>query len=75
MDELIEILQDVKDDVDFENCKSLVDDHQLTSIDIIEIVVALSDEYDIKIPSSDVIPDNFNSVEAIYAMVQRLLDE
>lgn len=75
MDELIEILQEVRDDVDFENCKSLVDDHQLTSIDIIEIVVALGDEYDIKIPSADVIPDNFNSVEAIYAMVQKLLDE
>ena len=75
MDELIEILQEVKDDVDYENCKSLVDDHQLTSIDIIEIVVALSDEYDIKIPSADVIPENFNSVEAIYAMVQKLIDE
>ena len=75
MDELIEILMDVKDDVDYENCKSLVDDHQLTSIDIIEIVVALSDEYDIKIPPADVIPENFNSVEAIYAMIQKLLDE
>lgn len=75
MEELIDLLKDVKEDVDFEHCTTLIDDRELDSFDIIQIVVALDDEYDIKIPASDIIPRNFNSAKAIYAMVQRLQDE
>ena len=69
------LLKDVKEDVDFENCMTLIDDRELDSFDIIQIVAALDDEYDIKIPASDIIPKNFNSAKAIYDMVQRLQNE
>lgn len=75
MDELIDLLKDVKEDVDFENCMTLIDNRELDSFDIIQIVAALDDEYDIKIPASDIIPKNFNSAKAIYDMVQRLQNE
>lgn len=75
MDELIDLLKDVKEDVDFENCMTLIDDRELDSFDIIQIVAALDDEYDIKIPASDIIPKNFNSAKAIYDMVQHLQNE
>lgn len=75
MEELIEILKDIKEDIDFENCTTLIDDHYLDSFDIIQIVSALDDEYDITIPASEIVPENFNSASAIYAMIQRLQND
>ena len=75
MGDLLELLQDLKDDVDFENIDNLVDGKYLDSLDIIQIINALNDEYDITIPASEIIPENFNSTEAIFAMVERLMED
>jgi acyl carrier protein len=72
MEELIEILKEVNDDIDFENCTGLIDDGILNSFDILQIISALNEEYDISIPASEIIPANFNSAAALYDMVQRL---
>ena len=72
MEELIKILEDVRDDVDFANTKDLIDGKILTSFDIIQLISTLDDEYDISIPAAEIVPANFNSAEAIYALVQRL---
>ena len=74
MDELIQILSDVKDDVDFANCTTLIDDGILNSFDILQIISELNDAYDISIPASEIVPANFNSAKALYAMVKRLQD-
>ena len=75
MEELLEVLQDVKDDADFENCTTLIDDGVLDSFDLLQIIAALNDTYDISIPASEIVPANFNSAEAMYRMVQRLQEE
>lgn len=75
MDEIIEILQEIRDDIDFENCTTLIDDGLLESFDIIQIVAALNNEFDIEIPATQIMPANFNSAKAISEMVDRLLDE
>ncbi len=72
MEELIKLLQDVRDDVDFENTKDLIDGKVLTSFDIIQLITSLDDEYDISIPASEIVPANFNSAEAIYDLIKRL---
>ncbi len=72
MNELIELLREIRDDVDFENCKELIDGKVLSSFDIIQIISTLDDEYDISIPATEIVPENFNSAEAIYSMIQRL---
>lgn len=72
MEELIELLQDVRDDVDFENCTDLIDGKILSSFDIIQIISVIDDEYDVAIPATEIKPDNFNSVKALYDMIQRL---
>lgn len=72
MEELIELLQDVRDDVDFETCDDLIDGKILTSFDIIQIISVIDDEYDVSIPATEIIPDNFNSAKAIYEMIERL---
>ena len=75
MEELLEVLQDVKDDADFENCTTLIDDGVLDSFDLLQSIAALNDTYDISIPASEIVPANFNSAEAMYRMVQRLQEE
>ncbi|MBO6113410.1 MAG: acyl carrier protein [Lachnospiraceae bacterium] len=72
MDKLLDILCDIRDDVDFDTCDDLIDGKILTSFDIIQILAALDDEYDIAIPATEIIPENFNSAQAIYDLVQRL---
>ena len=72
MEELIKILEDVRDDVDFANTKDLIDGGILTSFDIIQIISALDDEYDISIPASEIVPANFNSAESLLALVKKL---
>ena len=75
MEELIEVLEDIKDDVDYETCTTLIDDHIYDSFDILQLISALNDTFDISIPASEIVPENFNSAKALWAMVQRLQEE
>ncbi len=75
MERLLEILSEIKDDVDFATEEDLVDGHVLSSFDILQIISTLNDEYDISIPASEIIPKNFNSAEAMLELVTRLQDE
>ena len=74
MEELIKHLQKIKKNVDFENETKLFDDGLLDSFDVIQIITMLDDEYDVTVPPSQIMPDNFNSAAAIYDMIQRLSD-
>ncbi|MBQ8617987.1 MAG: acyl carrier protein [Clostridia bacterium] len=73
-DRILDILSDIVDD-DVESCTTLIDDGVLSSLDIIQLIGALNDEFDISIPATEIIPQNFNSVDAMVAMVARLADE
>ena len=72
MDELIENLKAIRGDIDFEHETRLIDGGFLASFDIIQIVAMIGEEYDVKVPVSELKPANFNSAEALYAMIQRL---
>ena len=75
MNELLEVLNDLKPGIDFENEKNLIDNRVLDSLDVMNLVVELNDEFDIEITPLDILPENFQSVEAMYALITRLQDE
>ena len=75
MEKLIEILEDIQPDADYENCTTLIDDGILESFAILSTVGELEDEFDISITPAEIIPENFNSAAALWAMVQRLQNE
>ena len=75
MDELIEILQELHSDVDFDTCETLIDDKILDSFDIVTLVGELMEEFDIEITAEHMVPENFNSAQAIYELVQNLMEE
>lgn len=74
-EQIIEILEDIQPEADYETCQTLIDDHILTSLDVLSLVAQLEDEFDVTIPTVEIIPSNFNSVDAIAAMVERLQEE
>jgi len=61
--------------VDFVNEKKLIDDGILDSFDIISIVNELNEHYDIEIDVDDLEPDNFNTVEAMLELIEKLSNE
>ena len=75
MNEVLEILEDLRPDVDLIEEKALVSDGILDSIDIISLVQELDEEFDITIKPADLIPENFNSVEAISKLVEKLMED
>lgn len=72
MEELLEILEDIQPDVDYDTCTTLIDDGILDSFAILSIVGELEDAFDIKITPAEIIPENFNSAQSLWAMVQKL---
>lgn len=75
MDDLLKILRDIHSDVDYENCKTLIDDGILDSFDIITIITEISSEFDVQIPANEIVPENFNSAASLWKLVERLMDE
>lgn len=75
MEELLEILNDLHPEVDFETCTTLIDDKILDSFDIVSIIAEIGDQFDITISAEKITPANFNSAEAIYNLIQELEDE
>ena len=75
MEELLDILKGLKPGFDFENEKNLIEDRLLDSLDVMNLTVELNDEFDIEITPLDILPENFKSIETIYALITRLQDE
>ena len=75
MSELIEILENLHPEVDFDTCTTLIDDKILDSFDIITIISEINEEFDVVIPAEEIVPENFNSAQALYALVKKLADE
>lgn len=73
MEKLLEILNDARPDLDFETETKLIDDNILDSFDIITIVGEINAEFDININVGDLLPENFNSAEAIWQLIQTYL--
>ena len=74
-DTILDLLGEIAEGIDFDTCTTLIDDGLLSSLDIIQLIGALNVEFDISIPATEIIPDNFNSVDAMAAMVKRLAEE
>ncbi len=72
VDKILELLSEEYPDIDFESSDTLVDDGVLDSLTITGIIAALSMEFDITIPYEEIVEENFNSVEGLAAMVERL---
>ena len=71
----MEILNELHPDVDFTKEKSLVDSRILDSFDIVTLVAEIGDTFDVQISAVDMVPENFNSVEAIWELIETKLED
>ncbi len=72
MEKLFELLKGVRPDVDFENETALIDDGILDSFDVVSIISEIDDVFGVQIRINELDPENFNSAENIWNLVQRL---
>ena len=75
MKELLDILNEMHPDVDFEAEEALIDDGILDSLDIVSLISEISETFDVTITAKDIIPENFNSAKALWALIERLENE
>lgn len=75
MEKLIEILEELNPDVDYETCEDLVDGRHLDSLTILSLISEIENEFDVEIPTVEIIPANFNSAKKIMALIEKLQEE
>ena len=72
MEKLLELLKGIRPDVDFENETALIDDGILDSFDVVSIISEIDDVFGVQIRINELDPENFNSAEAIWNLIQKL---
>ena len=72
MEELLRILESIHPDVDYKTNDKLIENKILDSFDIITLISEINDEFDVAIPAEEIVPENFNSAEKLYELIQRL---
>lgn len=75
MEELLELLEDICPDVDYEHETNLIDGKVLDSFSIVSLIAAICDEFDIEISPKYLVPANFNSARAMWDLIQKIQEE
>ena len=75
MEILLKILNGLHPDVDFEAIDDLYDEGVLDSLDMVRLVTEIGMEFDVQIPAEELIPENFQNVNTILALIERLDEE
>ena len=75
MDELLQILEDIDPDIDYEHETNLIDGRCLDSLSILTLITEICDNFDIEIGPKWMRNENFNSVQAMWDMIQAIQDE
>ena len=69
-EKLLKILTETCPGVDFQQETALIDDGILESLDIVTIVSEIMDEFEVELNVEDLLPENFNSLEAMLELIE-----
>ena len=75
MEKLIEILEELNPDVDYETTEDLIDGRYLDSLTILSLIAQIEEEFDVEIPTVEIIPANFNSAKKIWELIEKLKED
>ena len=75
MEKLIAMLEELNPEVDYQTEEHLIDNHLLDSLAVLSLIGDIEDEFDVEVPTVEIIPSNFNSAKAIWALIQKLEEE
>lgn len=71
-EKLMEILKELKPEVNFEQETALIDEAILDSFDLVSLVGEINDVFEIEISFDDIEPENFNSVAGMLELIEKL---
>lgn len=74
-EQLISILEGLRPAVDFETETKLIDEGILDSFDLVSLIGEINDTFDVEVSFDDIEPENFNSVDAMEKLIQKLIEE
>ncbi|MCI9525369.1 MAG: acyl carrier protein [Lachnospiraceae bacterium] len=75
MEKLMNILKELRPEVDFANEQKLIDNAILDSFDMVSLIGEINEAFDVEISFDEIEPENFNSAERIWKMIQTLRQE
>ena len=75
MEELMEVLSALKPEIDFTKETELIDEGLLESFDVFTLIAELEDQFGVEIPAEEIVPENFNSAEGIWRLLERMKEE
>lgn len=70
-EKILEILKDIRPEVDFNDSEDFIEDGYLDSFDMVALVSNLDKTFGISILGEDIIPENFANLEAIENIVKK----
>ena len=74
-EQILEILEELAPGIDYASCTTLIDDRHIDSLAMVALIAELEEVFDVEIPPVLIVPANFNSLDAICALVKKLQDE
>lgn len=72
---VLNILSEIRSEFDFSTSSNFIEDGMLDSFDVVTLVTMLDEEFKISIEGTQVIPDNFISVETICSLLSKYVKE
>ncbi len=72
MEQLLELLKDINEDIDFTKQTAIIDDEIIDSLDLTGLIADMESTFGISIGMNDIVVENFNTVDAMWALIQRL---
>ena len=71
-EQVLAILKEIKPTKNLENVTDIIEKGYIDSFELMSLVANLSEKFGIEITIEELIPENFNSVDAISKMVDTL---
>jgi len=70
-EQIIAILSELRPEFDFTQSANFIDEGMLDSFDVVTLVTTLDEKFGISISGTDILPENFESVEKIEALLRK----
>jgi acyl carrier protein len=71
VERILNILCDLRPDVDYRNSNDYIQDGLLSSLDIVSLVVTIEEEFSISIDALDIVADNFCNAGVIAGLIRK----
>ena len=70
-EKIIEILNEIRSEFDFSENVNFIEAGMLDSLDVVSLVTVLDEEFKISIEGTDILPENFSTLEAIFNLLKK----